>query len=110
MQTKQASNVIHYRGALTSEGRPPRPHHQRAAFNPLYSTTMPTHSIQQEDRIELALKTLNDGVVEHTKAVARLYDVSETTLRCRKTGTLPRAAMASNCLRLTPEEESVLKR
>jgi len=63
---------------------------------------------QQEGRILLAIRALDDGLIGSAYEAAGVYDVPYETLRRRRSGTRSRIETRPNCLKLTDQEEDVL--
>jgi helix-turn-helix, Psq domain len=70
---------------------------------------MSSEKENQEGRVQLAIKALNDGVVDTVRTAARHYEVPRETLHRRMRGTLPRADKTPNRQKLSVQEEEVLK-
>jgi hypothetical protein len=65
-------------------------------------------SLSKESRIILALEALKNDQNLTLKAVAKIYDVSHTTLRHRRAGRTPRRDIQANSRKLTDLEELVI--
>lgn len=66
--------------------------------------------VEQEGRIELAIKALNKCSIATVAAAARIFDVPRSTLRDRMKGAIYRLIALANSYKLTKiEEDSLLK-
>lgn len=61
-------------------------------------------STSRENRLFLALQTFKNGNQQSVRSIAKIYNVSEVTLRARQS----RRALPANSRKLTNLEESVL--
>jgi hypothetical protein len=62
-----------------------------------------------EGRISLAIDALKNAKIEEVRRAARLFDVSEATLRRRLKGNIPSAQAGALRQKLTPIEEESLQ-
>ena len=69
---------------------------------------MSSIQLQQEGRLQLAIKALQDGKFDRVKHAARAYDVSHTTLTRRLRGIAPQRGTPAATRKLTQQEEDVL--
>src|SRR5260370_30758966 len=67
-------------------------------------------AIQREGRLVLDINALKKKQMTKIREAARVYDVTESTLRNRLRGCKDRASMRANGLRLTQTEEESLKK
>jgi len=90
-------------------GSPSVPHVKASYSSCIFSTTMSSEKENQEGRVQLAIKALNDGVVDTVRTAARHYEVPRETFHRRMRGSLPRADKTPNRQKLSVQEEEVLK-
>jgi len=69
---------------------------------------MSSIQLQQEGRLQLAIKALQDGRFDRVKHAARAYDVPHMTLRRRLKGVAPQRGTPAATRKLTQQEEDVL--
>lgn len=69
---------------------------------------MGSNRVEQEGRLQLALKAMADGTIKHLKTAAQLYDVSRDTLRRRRAGIVARHERSAPTRKLNDCEEQVL--
>ena len=72
------------------------------------STNTADLAVQREGRILLALKAIQKGQIKSTRAAAKAYNVSESTLRDRKNSRVSRVESLPNGRKLTAQEEQLL--
>jgi hypothetical protein len=71
--------------------------------------TKSSHKLaNQEGKILLALSDLKEGRIQSLRAAARLYEIPESTLRTRASGTQSRVDQRPNRYKLTQFEEDSL--
>ena len=66
------------------------------------------NSVNQEGRIQLAIKAYQNAEIPSIRGTARVFDVPERTLRRRLAGVPFRQVTRANSHKLTPEEEQSL--
>jgi hypothetical protein len=66
------------------------------------------NSVNQESRIQLAIKAFQNGEIPTIREAARVFEVPNTTLQRRIDGRQFRKDMRANGHKLTPEEEQSL--
>lgn len=65
-------------------------------------------SIEQEGRILLAMKAIQNGDISTVRQAETIYNVPETTLRRRRAGQSSRIDIRANSHKLTQNEEDSL--
>jgi len=69
---------------------------------------MSSIQLQQEGRVQLAIKAIQEGVFKSIRHAGRAYDVPHSTLTRRLQGTTPQRGTAAATRKLTQQEEDIL--
>src|ERR1700761_7402492 len=84
-------------------------HHPSTPFSPsIISTTMGSIQLEQEGRLQLAIRAIQNGKFNSIREAARAYDLPHSTLTRRVQGIAPKRGTPAATRKLTQQEEDIL--